>query len=562
MKMTRTACLAATLFLFGACGGDEPTDGESKSGGIDVSSFADDGGKSDLAKSTKVIDDMKPDSTVKGQFSRKIRTYGYIVNGRKGAELKFALKTVKGSDAATDADSLDTMYVVHGPYKDSKNPGPKLIESDDTSDTDLNPPSTSLKIEEDGKYFIAFTSYDDTGDKSEYELNIACEGTDFQCSVPSATQPCKKGELYIQGNSITESQTWDKCDVIVLENVTIQEKATVTVKPGVSVRNNFIQGSGDDFFGEVRLNVLGTLQAAGTEKNPIRFTNFVEDRGWGGIFLSSKSNTIEHAYIENVQVGVELAENASATLDNVVLEGDPRVSVEAPDRNTLFAQLRQTRSTAGVLVGPNAEATVKRSLVKKFREGFRILRSTLVSMEDSVVRYNRTGIYVEGEGGQVRTSCNTRQPAPPQRFFDPKVDHTDIIDNADFGFLLRQDGVFIQVQKSNIVDNGRDGIRLEGGGLTEDSFIRENNIYGNNGATDMESTVQVASFHASGAIDLSNNYWKFISDPNLSQTRQTCNTTNAPVIYTGFSPTLIEDAGPRGITEQIKEDSFAQTKQQ
>jgi hypothetical protein len=561
MKMNKALCAAATLFIFGACGGEGETEEGVQKEGVNIGAFADDSGKGDLAKSTKVIDNMKPDSEVKGKFSRKVRTYGYIVDARKGAELTIDLSTVTGSDADAAGTSLDTMYVIHGPYKSAKEPGPKLFEADDTDDQNLNPPSTSFKVEEDGKYFIAFTSYEDTGEKSTYDLNISCKGTDLQCSLPSATKACKNGELYIQGNSIEKSQTWDKCDVIVLENVTIQEDATVTIKPGVTVRNNFIQGTGDGFFGEVGINVNGTLQADGTDKNPIIFTNFVEEQGWAGLVFNSKSNSVKHAFIENVHTGVEVMANASANLDHLVIEGDPALNTEEPDRPTLINALRRSRAIGGVVVGQDGEAKVTHSLIKKFRTGVQVNNSTLVTIQDSVIRYNRNGVHVVGVGGQNRTQCNTRAPAPPARFIDPKIDHTDIMDNGDYGFLLQQDGVFIQVQKSNIVDNGREGIILQGGGLTEDSFIRENNIFHNNGSTKDASSFQVSTFHASGSIDLSNNYWEFISDPFLSQTRQTCNNAAAPVIYTGFSPKLIEDAGPRDVTEIVAQDSFEQVKQ-
>lgn len=571
MKISHALCLASTMFIFGACGAgtEEGTESTSK-GGVDLSAFADDTGKSDLAKSTKVLDDMQPNAVVKGQFSRKVRTYGYLVNARKGAELTVDLKTVTGSDADAAGTSLDTMFVVHGPYKDSKNPGEKLIEADDTDDQNLNPPASTFTVEEDGKYFIAFTSFEDTGEKSEYELNLTCKGTDYECGIVTAGSKCKAGQLFIQGNSITDSQTWDKCDVVVLENLTVQEGATLTVKPGVKVQGNFIQGSGDNYFGEVGITVLGTLVANGTEDAPIAFTNFKEGNGWAGLTLSSKSNSIKHAFIENVHTAVEVTADASATLDHVVMVGDARQDMAAATTTQERLNLaNSTQAQGGLIAMDNAEVKLTHSLVKRFVRGVSVFRSTLVHIEDSVIRHNRVGVYVEGEGGQNRTSCNTRAPQPPQRFFDPKIDHSDIIENSQEGFLLRQDGVFIQVQKSNIVGNRRSGISLQGGGLTEDSFIRDNNIYGNSHSYTAEgeinyeqASVQLQTFHASGAIDLSANYWKFISDPELSSTRQTCNNTNAPVIYTGFSPVPIEGAGPRDITEAVKQDSFEQIKQQ
>ena len=75
--------------------------------------------------------------------------------------------------------------------------------------------------------------------------------------------------------------------------------------------------------------------------------------------------------------------------------------------------------------------------------------------------------------------------------------------------------------------------------LAPESFFRENNVYGNNGDAGQE----VNTVHREGTIDISENYWKEISDPELSANwNRPC---NGAIIFTGFAPTLIRDAGPR-----------------
>jgi hypothetical protein len=531
--------VALSLGAFACGGGGEEGDGTTK-GGVDVSSFGQDDGKSDLAKSTKLLDNVSPDATIQGRFDPRLRTYGYVIEARKGAKITINLEATAGKDAAgiEEGAELDMIYEVYGLYQSPKKPGEKLISADDTSETDLSAPSQVLEIEEDGRYFLAFTSYNDTG-KGEYRLDLTCEGTDVQCMRPDFDKPCEDGRQYIQGAEIADNQTWGKCEVVILENATIMPDAQVTINPGVEVKGNYI-GSGQ--FGTVRLNVEGLLQAVGTSEAPIVFTNFVENQGWGGLTFSSKGSRIEHAYIENAQVGVRVATDAQVTIDHAVIEG--------------MAETRDNGDTFGLDVLANGEANLTHTTVKNFFEGIRVNQSELVTLDQSVVRENVNGIHVIGSG-QARTSCtqNIRVTAAP-RPFDPKINNSDIIHNTGTGLFMERDNVFIQIEKSNIAHNAGLGIVFRGRQLAGGSYIRESNILFNNSANEENSSVQVQSFHDQGTFDLSGNYWHYISDPALSTTRNGCN-GNA-IIFTGFAPEPIKGAGPilDDLTEPVKKDTF------
>lgn len=81
-------------------------------------------------------------------------------------------------------------------------------------------------------------------------------------------------------------------------------------------------------------------------------------------------------------------------------------------------------------------------------------------------------------------------------------------------------------------------LSIRGGALADESFFRENNVYDNN-----EGTSELRTYHRQGRLDISQNYWKEISDPALSANWEVeCGGT---ILFTGFSPQLIADAGPR-----------------
>lgn len=495
-----------------------------------------DDGKSDAAKSTKLVDDIALDSRVEGNFDPRVRVYGYVFEAKRGAKLKAALKATAGADANGPADgaALDTFLAVYGPYKSAQEPGAKLRESDDVGDSTAAGP-IELPVEQDGKYLLAFTSFEDTG-KGKYELELACEGTDLQCRRPSWDAPCKPGTAYIQGALIDADTTWDTCETVLLENATVAEGKTLTIRPGVSVKGNFI---GQAPFGTVQLIVNGTLQAAGTKEHPVAFTAYKDGFGWGGLSLVGPSHSISHAYIEKANVAVTLANGSTATLNDIVLEG---------------ATLQGTMSTTGVLGGDSARATFDRALVKGFQTGLHLQNSEYIHVEDSVVRANGTGVRVDGAAPSQ--SCGTNPPAP-QRWRDPVFVHSDIVDNQG-GVLINGSDVLIQIEASNIIRNTQFGVTIAGRNLNPMSYIRGNNIHGNGPA----NTPQVRAFHwagTGGVLDISGNYWSFISDPELSASWQMA--CNGQRTSTGFSPTSITTAGPRAdkLTDPVKQQTWQQS---
>jgi hypothetical protein len=543
--MTRWITGLSIVAAFGAaCGGTTPTDDvPSDKGSLDIAPVLSDG-KSDMGQKAKLLDQLAPDSTVQGTFDPRVRVYGYVVEASKGARLTFSLGTVAGEGATglEPGDQLDTIMAVYGPYESRREPGELLYEVDDT-DEGLAAPPIDLSVEEDGKYMVVFSSWDDTGEDGEYELDIACEGTDYQCRRPQFERPCEDGQLFIQGTtSLDEDTTWDKCEVVILENSVVGPETILTIRPGVEVKSNFLRSDvNQSNFGTVGLDVHGTLQAVGTPDHPIRFTSLT-DNGWRGITLRGESNSIQHAFIENAGTGVEIVGGGSAEIADVVIDGLVNGDTE-----------RNVRGTQGILAHEGANAVFTRAVVKNFNvAGFRSTGGDHVLIEDSALHDNVAGVRIEGDNAS--TSCRARVRTP-NVWRDPVIRHSDIYDNR-WGVFVNGSDELLQIEHSNIVDNEREAVLIQGTNLHEESFIRNSNILRNG-----RGEIQVRSYHRSGTLDISQNYWEDISDPELSGNWDSrCNGT---ISFTGFHPLQL-DAGPRleTLVDDVKQECLAGLQQE
>lgn len=530
-KLVVLGLVAATGLGAAACGSEE----EAKDG-IALDAVTADG-KSDLGRSAKVIDAVGPQSTITGEFNPRVRVYAYVVEANAGAKLDISLDAKAGDDALDlqEDGALDTVLAVYGPYADRQNPGPLLVESED-GDESLAAPPVSFEVEQDGRYLVAFSSYNDTG-TGKYTLNLGCEGTDFQCRRANLDdKECKEGQLFVQGGQVTEDTVWESCEVVLLEPTTVAAEATLTIDPGVTVKGNFLSGqSGAGNFGDVNLNVLGTIQAVGTKDHPIRFTSLTEN-GWGGIVLSGQSNSIEHAFIDNASVAITLNEDSTGEITDVVLDGELHLDDGA-----------SVNGQAGIRGMTNSQAVFKRALVHGYQNGLHANQSQLIEIEDSVIRNNGNGVFIQGEGGRI-TRC--QNPPAVNVWRDPVIRYSDIHHNQ-MGIRIDGSDALLKIEYSNIVDNESHALAVYGTQLNEESFLRNNNIVRNN-----SGEMQVRTYHRQGQIDISMNYWEDISDPELSANwRLDCQGT---IDFSGFHPEPVADAGPReeALRDEVKQEKL------
>jgi len=77
----------------------------------------------------------------------------------------------------------------------------------------------------------------------------------------------KHNVVAVQGNVRTDL-TWDELDFVLTASLTIETDMTLTIQPGVIIKSTGVYTG---------FNVYGTLDANGTEANPVIFTSFADD---------------------------------------------------------------------------------------------------------------------------------------------------------------------------------------------------------------------------------------------------------------------------------------------
>lgn len=598
--------LVLVLMTALTAGCTEATDGDGDSntqGEFDFFGGSSSDGKGDFSSRAHIVDEIALRSKVKGKFVPGRRVLGYRFEAKAGAVVAGHVKAVGGSDSVDAAG--EELEMIMGIYAmDGDKPGERLayVDQSDAGAEALD----SVKIEQDGDYMFVFSTWADAANGT-YEVDLGCSGTDFQCLRPVNDKPCEAQPLYVQGDfRIDKDTTWNACEVVLLETTTVEEGAILTIEPGVVVKGNYL---GQGTYGEVSLHIEGKLQARGSAKHPVVFSAFKD--GWQGLRLKGDSNTLEQVFIEKAARGVEIDGSKNNTLRHVNVNSS---QVAIAIINEGQAQLEDIILTGiegatpvgeGILGHSGSPSEFNRSIVRGFETGIH-LTSSEFKFVDSTITGNKRGVYVTGEDAGIvnypftcpalptGTSAPSRTaiwtPSPIRR--DPYFQRCDLINNTDEAIFVNAPELLI-VEQSNVRGNGK-GIVINSTALHPESRINQSNLYDNGDGA------QVDAWHVSGVLDISDNYWKHISDPELSaswlvshqhphtcsgvvnsasnvsnqngytcnrgnynsRTRQyayTCNQTiqaswEGEVNFRGFSPVELE-AGPQvsNLTEPIKE---------
>jgi hypothetical protein len=344
----------------------------------------------------------------------------------------------------------------------------------------------------------------------------------------------------VHGGTIDADQTWDACEVLLLESVTIAPGATLSIAPGVAVRAAFV---GSPPFGEVRLVAEGTLDAVGSAEAPITFTGFEPSLGWVGLVLDGRDGVLSFVEIDGALTGVDIRAGATATISDAVIRGG---SVEGG------------RGIAGIRAARDVEVHLVRGLVRGFERGLDLENARHLYVEDSVVRENEVGIRIEGTA--PISSCEPGLDIPPiDDFVDPVLVHTDVVANEGHGIVVNGSDVLLQVDRCNVAGN-ETGIEIRGIGLDADSHVRGSNVDSNGG--DEWQGHQLVSYHYAGALDATGNFWGDLSEPDLGQAWDIkCAAEGGVLTVDGFVAARIADAGPRAqnVMESVWRESWQQT---
>lgn len=489
----------------------------------------------------KSITAISLDKPVKGKFERKVRVYGFTFEAKAGAIVRVSMKANAGSDAADLAKGaeLDTVAAVYGPLSGEKK-GKQLAQADDGEDGSGTAKLPAVKIEQDGKYMIVLSAWDDPGTDGTFELNAACEGTDFQCARPVAKK-CKDDTRYIQGGEVIGTETWDSCNVVLLEEIHVAKDAVLTIAPGVTVKGNFL---GSAPYGNIGLVVDGKVQAVGTQDQPVVFTALKD--GWKGLVLNGDSNTLKNVFVEKAQTGVEVHGSNNTFEDLNINSGALGMEIAANSKQNAISRIKVSKSDRGLLLSKGSQAIIddsvflgrddgkgvgieanegelsqfRRALVAGFGDGLK-LNATALEVYDGTITNNVRGATLTGPRAGVNPvwpGCPTAQIAPPSpppppaiSFYprDPAFYRCDITKNKEYAVRLDAPELLV-IEESNVKGNGA-GIIIYADGLNADSRIVKSNVYGNG-----DKPVQVDSWHREGTLNISGNFWNQISDPELS----------------------------------------------
>jgi hypothetical protein len=504
---------------------------------------ADTGRFAEMANHIKETRELAFDKVLSGTFDRKVRVYGFTFEAKAGAKVNVDIATAAGTDAVgiTRGAPLDTIAAVYGPMK-GNDKGEKISFVDDGPGAQAQLPAVELK--QDGKYLVVLGSWDDPGTDGSYNIKATCRGTDFQCRRPIPQGSCKAGTRYIQGGTVIGTETWNDCEIVLLEEVHVAKDAVLTINPGVTVKGNYI-GTGP--YGTVSLVVDGTVQAVGTKDYPIVFTAL--QQGWAGLQVKGNSSTLDNVYVEKAQRGI-VTTGSNNTYKNLnVNTGEIGMRFEAGAKDNSVQQVKISQVTSGVFIGQGANASIddsvilgrangtgvgvetasselsqfRRALVAGFGDAMKLDTSAL-EVYDGTITKNTRGVLISGPQGGVHppaaTTCpnvnNVAPPLPPPSppppvttwRRDPIFVRCDITKNKEYAIKLTAPELLV-VEESNVRDNGA-GIVVEADTLHQDSRIVRSNIFANG------TGAQVEAFHQVGRLNISGNYWAKISDPDLS----------------------------------------------
>ena len=243
--------------------------------------------------------------------------------------------------------------------------------------------------------------------------------------VPSASGEATTWTTSFSG-AITSDTTWND-DILITGDVTINAGVTLTITPGVTVF--FAAGSDDTTSGvwtdRPELHAYGTLNAVGTEENPIYFTSNAVTKAagdWGGIVIlkNSTQSTLTNCVVQYAEQGVRFWSNTTGT---------------------------------GILGGTVNQCTISD---------------------------NTTGIYL---------ISNPPNWAAYTLTVDPTIKNNHIVDNVDYGiYMLQRTGYetvnFNSTVENNHIDHNGTGIYMTAhswweGSLDVRTTIRNNTIENN-----------------------------------------------------------------------------------
>lgn len=159
--------------------------------------------------------------------------------------------------------------------------------------------------------------------------------------------------------TISQNTTWTLAPMppnngspyIVIGNITVNPGVTLTIEPGVEVK----------FAGNYSLTVNGTLSAAGTSSQNIRFTSNQTTPAtgdWVGIrFLGSGTGTAQYSIIEYADKGLYLETATASITNNTIRNNNNAVYVKGSSSSVTNNTISNNTEYAAVIEYPTGTIT-------------------------------------------------------------------------------------------------------------------------------------------------------------------------------------------------------------
>lgn len=353
LNLSAVVYLAAIL-LTPACASQ--TDGDSE--GVKIN-FP--GGKADALGAPPVVLDLRGTLSVPSFRSFGLKdgadaAVGYFVDAAKDGTLLISLTKDGGSKPAA-------VLGVYGPVLAGETPWNTMVGQVTEPDRATGGSTISVKVPEEGTYFVLVTS-STSGFRSSiirYGISITCEGT-APCKTVPAT-PHVEGTCFPGAFTLPEgtyaSLTLDRCDVTTQGTVSVDRNLQVVA--GVNVLAETLgadanptptedAGTGEedwDDFGNwdeeaptpadrtndnrAAIEVLGgILFVEGTESAPVTFRSAVEGVPWWGVSLDNAGIAANHLVIEDARAALLVDALTDPVITASSITYDPALEAVAP----------------------------------------------------------------------------------------------------------------------------------------------------------------------------------------------------------------------------------------
>lgn len=215
---------------------------------------------------------------------------------------------------------------------------------------------------------------------------------------------------------IQQDMTWSG-DIEIKGVFVVGRMATLTIKPGTTVRFHRIDTNNDDI-GDSEIRVLGRILAEGSKEAPITFKSAEKNpapRDWSYvlIFTSAKKNSLKYCIFQDAFTGLQVHFSTASVSDSVF-----------------------TRNNEGIRFG-RAKFTITHNLVENNNLGIRFTRMEgPVEIMNNIITRNRVGVFLVPSGQQIVDFFEPGRTGRPWNEGRLEIRSNSILENTDYNLNL------------------------------------------------------------------------------------------------------------------------------